>query len=259
MPHARRPPLPLFSTTAPPRAPGEVPQPGEVTPAPEAPYRGSGKLEGRVALVTGGASGIGRSVASLFAREGADVAITYRPAEHNAASETGRAVQAESRRCLPLPGEQSDPGFCLESVERAVHALGRLDVLVNIGGFLPHHPGLESLTADQWDATFRANVDAYFHLTRAALPHLAAGSAIVNCDAPSLIEGDDELLDHATARGAIHAFTWSLAQLLAPRNIRVNCVAPMDPRRDPADVAPAFVFFASSVDSRSITGQVLRL
>ena len=258
-----------------------------LTPRPQyqAPhYRAAGKLEGKTALVTGGDSGIGRAVAVLYAREGADVAITHLPQERRDASETQAAVEAEGRRCLLLEGDLTDPGFCAHVVERTVRELGGLDILVNNAAYQQHQESLEDVTDEQWDHTFRTNIFAYFRVTRAALPHLKDGAAIINTGSITGLEGSGELLDYSATKGAIHAFTKSLAQSLVQRGIRVNCVAPgpvwtplnpsdqsakdvkdfgadqpMKRPAQPEEIAPAFVFFASSADSSYITGEVLTL
>ena len=254
-------------------------EPRPLYQAPE--YRGSGKLEDKVALVTGGDSGIGRAVAVLFAREGADVAIVYL-AEHEDAGVTQRAVEAEGRRALLIPGDVTDPGFCREAVETTVRELDQVDVLVNNAAFQEHVSSLEELSDEQLERTFRTNIFGYFYMARAALPHLREGSAIINTGSVTGIEGSRELLDYASTKGAIHAFTKSLAQNLVDRGIRVNCVAPgpvwtplnpadqeaeqvaefggQVPMRRPAqpeEIAPAYVFLAAPVCSSYITGEVL--
>jgi NAD(P)-dependent dehydrogenase (short-subunit alcohol dehydrogenase family) len=246
-------------------------------------YRAAGKLEGKVALVTGGDSGIGRAVAVLYAREGADVAIVYLE-EHRDAEETKGAVEREGRRALLLPGDVRDPGFCREAVERTVSELGGLDVLVNNAAWQQHRKSLAEISDEDWDRTFRTNIYGYFYMARAALAHLPRGGAIVNCGSVTGIEGSKELLDYSATKGAIHAFTKSLAQNLVDKGIRVNCVAPgpvwtpLNPSDKPAEkvahfgenqpmkrpaqpeeIAPAFVFFASEPDSSYITGEVLAL
>ncbi len=259
----------------------------ELKPRPEyeAPlYRGSGKLEGKAALITGGDSGIGRAVAVLFAREGADVAIVYLHEEQSDAEETRRAVEAEGRRCLLIPGDVTDSGFCREAVEQTVREYGQLDILVNNAAYQQHQKGLEALSEEQWDRTFRTNIYGYFYMAKAALPHLKAGSAIINTGSITGLEGSKQLLDYASTKGAIHAFTKSLAQNLVEKGIRVNCVAPgpvwtplnpsdkppdkvakfgqdtpMQRPAQPEEIAPAFVFFASEADSSYITGEVLTL
>jgi NAD(P)-dependent dehydrogenase (short-subunit alcohol dehydrogenase family) len=256
----------------------------ELEPRPkyEAPeYRGSGKLENMVALITGGDSGIGRAVAVLYAREGADVAIVYL-SEDEDAEETRRAVEAEGRRAVLIPGDVTDPEFCRQAVQQTVDELGRLDVLVNNAAFQEHVESLEDITDEQLDRTFRTNIYGYFYMARAALPHLEKGSAIVNCGSVTGIQGSKNLLDYSATKGAIHAFTKSLAQNLNDRGIRVNCVAPgpvwtplnpadqdaeevaefgsdvpMKRPAQPEEVAPAFVFLAAPVCSSYISGEVL--
>jgi NAD(P)-dependent dehydrogenase (short-subunit alcohol dehydrogenase family) len=259
----------------------------ELRPQPEyeAPlYRGSGKLRGKAAVVTGGDSGIGRAVAVLFAREGADVAIIYLEAEQSDAEETRRAVEREGRRALLLPGDVKDASFCRAAVERAVREFGRLDILVNNAAFQQHRKSLEDVSNEQWDITFKTNIYGYFYMAKAALPHLRPGSSIINCGSITGIEGSKELLDYSSTKGAIHTFTKSLAQNLVERGVRVNCVAPgpvwtpLNPSDKPAEkipefgadtpmkrpaqpeeIAPAFVFFASEADSSYITGEVITL
>jgi len=256
----------------------------ELEPRPEykAPeYRGSGKLEDKVALVTGGDSGIGRAVAVLFAREGADVAIVYLDEDEDA-EETRRAVEAEGRRALLIPGDVTDPEFCREAVETTVRELDQLDILVNNAAFQEHVPSLEELSDEQLDRTFRTNIFGYFYMARAALPHLQEGSAIINTGSVTGIQGSKQLLDYSSTKGAIHAFTKSLAQNLVERGIRVNCVAPgpvwtplnpadqdaekvaefgsdvpMKRPAQPEEIAPAYVFLAAPVCSSYITGEVL--
>jgi NAD(P)-dependent dehydrogenase (short-subunit alcohol dehydrogenase family) len=259
----------------------------KVQPRPEyqAPlYKGSEKLKDKVALITGGDSGIGRAVAVLYAREGADVAVIYLPEEQADAEETRRAVRDEGRQALLLPGDVTDPDFCREAVESTVEELGKLDILVNNAAFQQHQESLEEITEEQWDHTFRTNIYGYFHMAKAALPYLRPGSAIVNCGSITGLRGNKQLLDYASTKGAIHAFTKSLAQNLVERRIRVNCVAPgpvwtplnivdkpaekagkhgqkapMERPAQPEEIAPAFVFFASEADSSYITGEVLTL
>jgi NAD(P)-dependent dehydrogenase (short-subunit alcohol dehydrogenase family) len=259
----------------------------KVTPQPEyeAPlYKGSGKLEGKAALITGGDSGIGRAVAVLYAREGADVSVVYLPEEQEDAEETQRAVEAEGRRALLIPGDVKYADFCREAVERTVEEFGKLDVLVNNAAFQQHQKQLEDISEEQWDRTFRTNIYGYFYMAKAALAHLKKGDSIVNCGSITGLEGSKELLDYSATKGAIHAFTKSLAQNLVERGIRVNCVAPgpvwtplnvadkeagevaehgadapMKRPAQPEEIAPAFVFFASEADSSYVTGEVLTL
>lgn len=257
----------------------------EMDPRPQymAPdYKGAEKLAGKTALITGGDSGIGRSVAVLYAREGADVAIVYLPAEQSDAEETQRAVEGEGRQALLLPGDVSDPKFCREAVEKTVKKFGRLDVLVNNAAYQETREKFDDVSEEDWDHTFKVNIYGYFYLAKAALPHLKPGSAIINCGSITGLEGNKTLIDYASTKGAIHAFTKSLAMNLAERKIRVNCVAPgpiwtplqpdSKPAEDVADhgadtpmgrpgqpeeVAPAFVFFASNADSSYISGEIM--
>jgi NAD(P)-dependent dehydrogenase (short-subunit alcohol dehydrogenase family) len=258
-----------------------------MTPRPnyQAPlYRGSGKLQGKVALITGGDSGIGRSVAVVYAREGADGAIVYLPAEQRDAEETKQAVEKEGRKCLLLPGDVTEPKFCQKAVERTLKEFGKLDILVNNAAYQQEQQRLEDITLEQFDRTFRTNIYGYFYMIKAALPHLKEGSTIINCGSVAGLQGNPKLLDYAATKGAIHAFTKSLAQNLVGRKIRVNCVAPgpiwtplqpvskspesvaqhgannpMGRPGQPEEVAPAFVFFASEADSSYITGEVLTI
>jgi NAD(P)-dependent dehydrogenase (short-subunit alcohol dehydrogenase family) len=247
-------------------------------------YRGADKLLDKVALITGGDSGIGRAVAVLYAREGADVAVVFLPQEKRDAEETAQAVQLEGRRCLLISGDVKDPEFCRAAVEQTVEEFGGLDILVNNAAFQQHQESLEDLTEEQWEETFRTNIFGYFHMAKAALPHLKPGSAIVNTGSITGLQGNKQLLDYSSTKGAIHAFTKSLAQNLVEKKIRVNCVAPgpvwtplniadkeaekaaehgkdtpMERPAQPEEVAPAFVFFASEADSSYITGEVLTL
>ena len=259
----------------------------KVTPKPEyeAPlYKGSGKLEDKVALITGGDSGIGRGVAVLFAREGADIAIVYLPEEQSDAEETREAVEAEGRQALLIPGDVRDAEFCRESVEQAVGEFGKLDILVNNAAFQQHQKSLEDITEEQFDRTFKTNIYGYFHMAKAALKHLKKGSCIINTGSITGLEGSKKLLDYSATKGAIHAFTKSLAQNLVEKGIRVNCVAPgpvwtplnpsdkspkdvaefgadtpMQRPAQPEEIAPAFVYFASEADSSYVTGEVLTL
>lgn len=269
------------------------PRPGldtrmDPTPRKEAPeYVGSGKLAGRRALITGGDSGIGAAVAVLYAREGADVAIVYLPEEQPDADDVARLVAEEGRRCLQLPGDVKDSSFARSAVERTVAELGGLDILVNNAAVMYQHESLEEITDDELDEVFRTNVFGYFFMTRAALPHLPPGSAIVNCGSVAGFMGHPPLLGYAETKGANHTFTKSMAQSLVERGIRVNCVSPgpvwtplnassrtpeqmagygreVDPvplqrPAQPEEIAPAFVFFASNVDSSYVTGEVLAL
>ena len=256
----------------------------ELDPRPQfdAPaYRGANKLEGKVALITGGDSGIGRAVAVLFAREGADIAIVYLNEDEDA-EETCRAVEAEGGRAISIPGDLTEPEFCRHAVKQTVEQLGRLDILVNNAAFQQSADSLEQITDEQWDRTFRTNIYAYFYMARAALPELKPGGVILNCGSVTGIEGSSHLLDYSATKGAIHTFTKSLAQSVLDRGIRVNCVAPgpvwtplnpsdatpeevakfgssvpMKRPAQPEEIAPAFVFLASALDSSYVTGEVL--
>src|SRR5690349_3043006 len=199
----------------------------ELKPQWRAPkYKAAGKLEGKVALVTGADSGIGRAVAYLYAREGADVAITYLPEEKKDAEETKKAIEEEGRRCLDLPGDLTDPQFCRDVVERTVRELGRLDILVSNAAWQNRKESLDEITEDEWHRTFRTNIDAYFYLAKAAVPHMKPGSSIIATGSEVGVMGSKDLLDYGATKGAIHTFSKSLAQQLAPKGIRVNVVAP---------------------------------
>jgi NAD(P)-dependent dehydrogenase (short-subunit alcohol dehydrogenase family) len=256
----------------------------KLKPAPmfDAPfYRGSGKLEGKVALITGGDSGIGRSVATLFAREGADVAIIFL-AEEEDAEVTRAAVENEGRRCLAIKGDVKEKDFCRKAVERVVDELGQLNVLVNNAAFQVHSPDIESLSEKHLDETLKTNLYGYFFMAQAAIPHLSEGDAIINTGSVTGIMGSKELLDYSMTKGGIHAFTRSLAASLVPRGIRVNAVAPgpvwtplnpsdkeagdmrkfgstvpMKRPAQPEEIAPAYVFLASPQCSSYITGEIL--
>jgi NAD(P)-dependent dehydrogenase (short-subunit alcohol dehydrogenase family) len=260
-------------------------QPGhesEMTPRPEhePKTRGAGKLDGKVALITGGDSGIGRAVAQAFAREGADVAISYLE-EHKDAEETKGLVEQEGRRAITLPGDVGDEEHCQELVRRTLDELGRLDVLVNNAAEQHPQQSITDISREQLERTFRTNIFSFFYLTKAALPHLREGSSIVNCTSVTAYKGSPELLDYSSTKGAIVAFTRSLSMQLAEQGIRVNGVAPgpiwtplipatfpedkvksfgqnvpMKRAGQPEEVAPAFVFLASD-DSSYISGQVL--
>jgi NAD(P)-dependent dehydrogenase (short-subunit alcohol dehydrogenase family) len=254
----------------------------EPTPMYEAPaYKGSEKLADRAALITGGDSGIGRAVAMLYAREGADVAIAYLDEDEDAAK-TRKAVEAEGRRCITLAGDVADPGFCASAVARTIDAFGKLDILVNNAAFQEHVLQLEDLTEEHFDRTIKTNLYGYFHMAKAAVPHMKPGSAIVMTGSITGIMGSKALLDYSMTKGGIHAFARSLATLLIDRGIRVNVVAPgpvwtplnpadrdaesvasfgahtpMRRAAQPEEIAPAFVFLAAPTCSSYITGEIL--
>ncbi len=248
-------------------------------------YKAAGKLEGKVALVTGGDSGIGRAVAYLYAREGADVAIVHLPEEQQDADEIRQAIEGEGRRCLSISGDLTDSNFCREVVEQTVRELGRLDVLVSNAARQNRKASLDEVSEEEWRLTFRTNVDPLFLLAKAAVPHMPPGSAIVVTSSETGVMGAKELLDYSATKGAINAFIKSLAQQLIEKGIRVNAVAPgpvwsplnpadqgLSPDKvaefgkkqpiaraaQPEEIAPAYVFLASDADSSYITGIVLQ-
>ncbi len=259
----------------------------KMTPKPEylaSNYKGADKLKDKVALITGGDSGIGRAVAVLFAREGADSAIVFLPPEKVDAEETKRHVESEGRRCLLIAGDVTKPAFCQSAVEKTVKEFGKLDILVNNAAYQHNQKSIEDISDEQFDKTFKTNIYGYFRMAKAALKHLKKGGAIINTGSITGLEGSKDLLDYSSTKGAIHAFTKSLAQSLVEKGIRVNCVAPgpvwtplnvgdkpakevakhgadtpMKRPAQPEEVAPAFVFFASNADSSYITGEVLTL
>jgi NAD(P)-dependent dehydrogenase (short-subunit alcohol dehydrogenase family) len=250
--------------------------------APE--YRAAGKLEGKRALITGGDSGIGRAVAYAFAREGADVAITHLEPEAPDAEVIREAIEECGRRALTLCVDQRDFAACERAVAQVVEQFGGLDILVNNAAYQQHRESLEALDLEQWRQTFETNIFGYFHMTKAALPELGDGAVIVNTGSITGLEGSSELLDYSATKGAIHAFTKSLAQNLLDRGIRVNCVAPgpvwtplnpadrdaeevaefgasvpMERPAQPEEIAPIYVYFASNADSSYVTGEIFTL
>jgi NAD(P)-dependent dehydrogenase (short-subunit alcohol dehydrogenase family) len=250
--------------------------------ASQASQAGSGKLKGKVALITGGDSGIGRAVAIAFAKEGADVAISFLD-EKADAEDTAREVEQEGRKCLLIPGDIGDEDHCRKAVARVVRELGRLDVLVNNAAEQHPQKSIEDITSKQLERTFRTNIFSFFYMTKAALPHLKKGSAIVNTTSVTAYKGSPDLLDYSSTKGAIVAFTRSLSGQLADRGIRVNGVAPgpiwtplipstfptekvstfgsdvpMKRAGQPAEVAPAYVFLASD-DASYVSGQIIHV
>ena len=234
--------------------------------------------------MTGGDSGIGRAVACLYAREGADVAIVYLPEEQSDAEETRAAIERSGRKCVLIAGDVTSPQFCRDAIERTVRELGRLDILVSNAAHQDRKEGLEDITDEEWDRTFRTNIHAFFYLAKAALPHLKPGSAIIATSSETGLIGNKKLLDYSATKGAINAFTKALAQNLLPKGIRVNAVAPgpvwtpLNPAdagatpekvaefgkdspigrpAQPEEIAPLYVFLASDADSSYITGEVI--
>ncbi|WP_184771753.1 SDR family oxidoreductase [Aminobacter carboxidus] len=256
----------------------------QVDPAPlyDAPYyKGSEKLAGKVALITGGDSGIGRAVAVLFAREGADIAISYLN-EHRDAERTKQAVEAEGAKCILLPGNVADRAFSRKAVAETVKQLGSLDILVNNAAFQVHSSDFADLTEKHFDTTLKTNLYGYFHMSQAAVEHMQPGSAIINTGSVTGISGSKELVDYSMTKGGIHAFTKALSANLIDKGIRVNAVAPgpvwtplnpsdkaaedvstfgaktpMKRPAQPEEIAPAYVFLASSHCSSYITGEIL--
>jgi NAD(P)-dependent dehydrogenase (short-subunit alcohol dehydrogenase family) len=255
----------------------------EMTPRPQSEdkqYKGSDKLRNKVALITGGDSGIGRAVAIAYAKEGANVAIVYLN-EHEDAEETKRLVEQEGRKCVTIAGDIGDESFCQQAVQKTVQELGQLNILVNNAAEQHPQESIEKISAEQLERTFRTNIFSMFYLTKAALPHLKEGSAIINSTSVTAYKGNPQLLDYSTTKGAIVAFTRSLSQALVSKGIRVNGVAPgpiwtplipstfpadkvesfgaqvpMQRAGQPEEIAPSYVFLASD-DSSYMSGQIL--
>ena len=250
----------------------------------EESYRGHGRLRDKVALITGGDSGIGKAVAIAYAREGAEVAISYLPEEEQDAQETIRWMREAGRRTLALPGDIRDERHCRDMVERVANELGALDILVNNAAYQMTHQRIEEFSSEEWDQTFRTNIYAMFYLSKAALPRMRKGGAIINTASVQAYKPSGQLLAYATTKGAIVTFTKALSELAIEQGIRVNAVAPgpvwtplipstmpeqkvknfgkdgaMGRPAQPAELAPAYVFLAAQQESSYITGSILDL
>ena len=267
--------------------PEQQPRPGHESQMEEQPqdemrsYQGTGKLQGKVALVTGGDSGIGRAVCAAFAKEGADVAIAYLSEDEDAERSKG-LVEQEGRRCILIRADLQEEAACRDAVERTVSELGAIHVLVNHHGTQTPVDSFEEITTEQWDGTFKTNVYSYFWLSKAALEHMEEGASIINTGSVNGIRGNGSLIDYAATKGAVHVLTFSMAQALVERRIRVNCVAPgpvwtplivatmpaekvksfgqqmpMQRAAQPDEIAPSYVFFASDQLSSYYSGEVL--
>lgn len=247
-------------------------------------YIAAGKLKGKAALITGGDSGIGRSVAVLFAREGADVAIVYTAPEQSDTEQVKKDVEAAGQRCLLLPGDVKRSKFCDEAVEKTVKEFGRLDVLVNNAAIMPMSKSIDEISDEQLDEVFRTNIFGYFYMARAALKYMKEGAAIINTGSMAGVDGFEKAIDYAATKAAIHCFTKALSKTVIGKGIRVNCVAPgpvwtplnasnrtaenmstygaKTPHGRPAqpeEMAPAYVYFASNADSGWVFGEVLEM
>jgi NAD(P)-dependent dehydrogenase (short-subunit alcohol dehydrogenase family) len=250
----------------------------------EQSYHGLGRLTDKTVLITGADSGIGKAVAIACAREGADVVFSYLPAEEEDGRDTAHWVEKAARRALPIPGDIRDESYCRSLVDRAIGEFGRLDVLINNAAFQMTHETLEEFSSDEWDRTFRTNIYAMFYLSKAALPRMQEGGAIINTASVQAYQPRGELLAYATTKGAIVTFTKALSELALERGIRVNAVAPgpvwtplipstmpteqvrefgksspMGRPAQPAELAPAYVFLAAQQESSFITGSILDL
>ncbi len=280
---ARRKPKPPFPAQKQ-KSPGLE---SKITPRPKfkAPdYKEAGKLQSKRALITGGDSGIGRAVAYLYAREGADVAITFLPQELSDAVETQKCIEDLGRKCVLISGDLMKESFCTRAVEKTVKALGGIDILVSNAAHQMRKKSLEDITTKEWDRTFRTNIYAYFFLAKAALRHMKRGSCIIATSSETAMKAPKELADYSATKGAINTFTKSLAQMLVGKGIRVNAVAPgpvwtplnvsdggttaakvkkfgkdqpIERPAQPEEIAPAYVFLASQADSAYITGAIL--
>ena len=271
--------------TLPPQQQPEPGKEGEMNPRPEfrgEDYKAAGKLQGKVAIITGGDSGIGRSVAVLFAREGADVVILYLD-QHQDADETRRVVEQQGRQCLTFAGDVADQAVCKKLVDETLAKFGKVDILVNNAAEQHPQERFEDITQQQWEKTFRTNVFGMFQMTQAVLPHLGKGASIINTTSVTAYKGNPMLIDYSSTKGAIVGFTRALAMSLAERGIRVNGVAPgpiwtplipstfdadkvaefganvpLKRPGQPEEVAPAYVYLASS-DSSYVSGQVIHV
>jgi NAD(P)-dependent dehydrogenase (short-subunit alcohol dehydrogenase family) len=254
------------------------PQPVSIDPN----YKGSGKLKNKTAIITGGDSGIGKSVSIYFAKEGADIVIVYLN-EHQDAEETKKRIEAEGKKCLLMAGNIGDEAFCQEVIKKTIDQFGKIDILVNNAAEQHPQNSLLDISAEQLEKTFKTNIFSYFYLTKAALPHLQKGSSIVNTASITAYEGHEQLIDYSATKGAIVSFTRSLAKSLAPQEIRVNAVAPgpiwtplipstfsenqvanfgtdtpLGRAGQPCELAPGYVYLASN-DSSYVSGQIIHI